>query len=166
MIPNYRVLALDPGGTTGWSRYDALYLPDPENDGELELVEAEWHFGHIGPHEHHLELDNFLGEMHIHNFELVWESFEFRQGKQRENINLMSREYIGVAKRFVQERHVQAYSQTAGTGKGFVDDNKLRVMGLYHSGWKHANDATRHLVYHLVNRKKRYDLIESWRRLA
>jgi hypothetical protein len=163
---NYRVLGLDPGGTTGWALYDAELLPSPDDDGQDELVEQRLTVGHFGPHEHHLELYEAMEHWQIHDFTIVCESFEFRQGKQRHNINLMSKEYIGLVKMFNQDRGAPAVFQTAGQAKPFVTDAKLKAMGWYHPGWKHANDATRHLVYYLVNKKRRHDLIESWRTLV
>jgi hypothetical protein len=163
---NYRRLALDPGGTTGWACYDALFMPDPERDGKPKLVEQMLTVGHIGPQPHHKALYNFLEDRRIGNFELIWESFEFRQGKQRDNIVLDSKEYIGVSKLFCQREGIVGREQTAGAGKGFVSDKKLKVMGWYHPGFKHANDAARHLVYYLVNHERRHDLVDSWRSLA
>src|SRR6476661_1046207 len=120
MDTNYRVLAFDPGGTTGWAMYDGLFLPDPDNGGKPALVEQKHTVGHLGPHEHHDELYEFLEESAIHDFAVCWESFEFRQGKQRDNIELISREYIGIMKLFVRQRGCKAKSYTAGQSKGFV----------------------------------------------
>lgn len=171
MDTNYRVLAFDPGGTTGWAMYDGLFLPDLDGD-KPRLVEQRHTVGHLGPHEHHDELYEFLEESAIHNFAVVWESFEFRQGKQRDNLNLISKEYIGVLKLFVKQRHCRAKSYTAGASKGFVPDKgpqanqKLKVMNWYTPGWKHANDASRVLIKYLVDVERRFDLIESWRGLT
>lgn len=166
---NYRVVSLDPGGTTGYAIYSAefptasLTRREPINDSLT--------VGHLGPDDHHDELYELLELQHIKDFYLVTESFEFRQGRQRNNINLMSKEYIGVAKLFAQQRglaggkQVRYFEQTAGLAKPFVTDDKLRTMNWWTPGMKHANDACRHLVYFLVNRHSRTDLIQSWRSL-
>lgn len=158
---NFRVIGLDPGGTTGWSTYSAMLMPGPE------YLDQTWEAGHLGPDDHHLDLYEFLGLQQVETTIVVCESFEFRQYKQRDNINLMSREYIGVAKLFAQERlpHPVVF-QTAGAAKGFVTDEKLKAMGLWVPGWKHAMDARRHTVHYLVSTMKRYDLIRSWKDLV
>jgi hypothetical protein len=55
--------------------------------------------------------------------------------------------------------------QTAGAGKGFVSDEKLKIMDMWVPGKKHAMDARRHLIYYMVNKQKRLDLIQSWKNL-
>lgn len=170
---NYRVLALDPGGTTGWACYTALRVVD---GSIFRYHDALWTCGEVGPDDHHKTLFDLLDEArynrygHRVNLSVVYESFEFRQGQQRQNLNLMSKEYIGVIRLFGElysgERtRVHMAAQTASQGKGFVDDKKLKVMDLYIPGKKHARDATRHLVSYLVNKERRHDLIESWRNL-
>jgi hypothetical protein len=170
-----RVVALDPGGTTGvrtWTDHD-----------EVSGLEGDvWEDYHLGPHEHHEELYDFLkNNMHYIWTEnagemiIVYETFEFRRGDgHREGINLMSREYIGVVKLFHQTYGIPVVGYTAGTGKGFIPDKavngmeanaKLKVMGLYLPGKKHSNDATRHLIYYLVNVLGRKDLIACWKDL-
>jgi len=150
-----RVVALDPGGTTGWA--------------SLTVVGGEdmWEEGQIGPDAHHFELWDFLKEESVlhHDMTIVCESFEFRQNKQRNNINLMSREYIGVIRLFGVLFDIPVVFQTAGTGKGFVSDDKLKVMGLYKPGQRHSNDAKRHLIYYVVTKLHRTDLLESWKSL-
>lgn len=169
-----RILALDPGGTTGWTSWT-------ENTGlpNRGVNLSEWNFGHLGPGEHHLRLDEFLGDQQVEDFTVVCESFEFRQHDDfRSGVVLDSKEYIGVLKRFRQERmdHLgqKMVFQTAGLAKGFIPDKakngleanaKLKAIGLYNPGMKHTNDATRHLVYYMVNKLKRYDLIEAWKDL-
>lgn len=172
-----RIVALDPGGTTGirtWSNYTKEGVVDNDD---------HWGFDQIGPEEHHDRLWDYLKDtMHfvwgIHGGEMtiVCESFEFRQWDgNRAGINLISREYIGVAKLFGQRYGVPVVLQSAGNAKGFIPDKpvngmeanaKLKVMGLYLPGKKHANDAARHLIYYMVNTLKRHDLIESWRTLT
>src|SRR5690348_14403081 len=101
----YRVLALDPGGTTGWATYTALQMHDPGGPTD-EYYDEKWSRGQLGPDEHHNMLDVLLGTQQTDHFVVVCESFEFRNMDKRfrDNINLMSREYIGVVKRFYQER--------------------------------------------------------------
>jgi hypothetical protein len=151
------ILGLDPGGTTGWC------LATFKEDGSVR-----WNYNQLGPEPHHDELFSLLEAFDAPNFHVVCESFEFRQGKQRQGIVLDSCEYIGVVKLFAQQRPgTPVVFQTAGAAKGFVSNDKLRAMELWKGvAWKHAMDATRHVVTYAVTRLKRYDLIESWKGLA
>lgn len=153
-----RVIALDPGGTTGWAVWST---PDIIGKNSPEFL-----VGEIGPEEHHNALFQHLEELHTHNTVVVCESFEFRQNRQRDNINLMSREYIGIVKLFGQQRRCPVVFQTAGLAKTFVTDPKLKAMGLWWTGQRHARDATRHLVYFMVNAMRRTDLVENWKDLV
>jgi len=164
--PNFRVIALDPGGTTGWATYSAQTSSYISTAGKQYLyADEEWACGQIGPEEHHLDLYEFLELQHIHDTVVVCESFEYRNYRHRDNLNLMSKEYIGVTKLFGQERDVPVVFQTAGAAKPFVTDQKLKKMGLWYPGQKHAMDAMRHLVFHLVNKNRRTDLIKCWKDL-
>lgn len=175
---NYRVVGLDPGGTTGAFVYDAEFMPKIDASG-VELIGQTWNWYEFGPHEHHGELYEFLEHMHIHDFHLVYETFEFRnmERRDRDNINLMSREYIGVAKLFAHERNLglgRVHKYSAGLSKGFIPDKrkdglsanaKLKALNFYASGKKHANDAARVTAYYLINEARRTDLIRAWRHL-
>lgn len=173
-MTTYRVIALDPGGRTGWATYTATRMEPIETHQKDEYYDEKWASGTLGPEEHHVELYHLLEMQRVQNYTVVTESFEFRQGKQRDNIELISREYIGTAKTYCGLEGVKFIKQTAGAAKKFIPDKgpdankKLRVMGLWVPGKenKHINDAFRHLVYYLVNRDKRYDLIECWRDLV
>jgi hypothetical protein len=153
-----RIIALDPGGTTGIAVCDVRII-------KPDYLEYDWNWYELGPHEHHKELFDFLKVNTVgfkSDFTIVCESFEFRQNRQRDNINLMSREYIGVVKLYHKMYGVPVVFQTAGAAKGFVSDDKLKVMGLYQKSSKHERDATRHLIYYMVNKLGRSDLIEKW----
>ncbi len=165
-----RIIALDPGGTTGW----AMWQDEPF--AGASGVWSNFVIGQIGPHEHHKELNDLLGLQQVHDYTIVCESFEFRKAEGfREGISLISREYIGVAKLFAAERmNRPVVLQTAGMGKGFIPDKakdglaanaKLKILGLYTPSMKHSNDAMRHLLYYLVNVKHMHQLIAPWRDL-
>jgi hypothetical protein len=162
------VLALDPGGSTGWALYSTYVIvtgPTSYEVGKVNITQ-----GQLGPADHHLALWNLLGMHHASNYRIVCESFEFR-GEDRTNIRLISNEYIGVVKLFCQERNdtlpssarVQLTMQTASSGKGFWypkvkgkaaswDGSKLKAVGLYHptTDGRHINDATAHLLQYLT----------------
>lgn len=136
----FRVLALDPGGTTGWASYSLD--DDPATQGVFDC-------GQIGPEEHHLELYNFLGSQQARDFTIVCERFEYRN-TSRAGLVLDSKEYIGVTRLFSQERNVPVVFQNASQAKGFVKDIHIKRFGLWHHGWKHAMDGYRHLLFYLA----------------
>jgi hypothetical protein len=161
------VLALDPGGSTGWAAYQAEVITLSATT--IEFRDERITQGQLGPEKHHRELYNLLGHMHTTNYFIVCESFEYRQD-QRANVVLISKEYIGVVELFCQERNstlpddvqVHHVPQTAATGKGFWypkvpgkkaswDPTRLKAVGLYHptTEGRHVNDATAHLLYWL-----------------
>jgi len=143
-LPN--ILALDPGGTTGF----CIYRP------VLQGLER----GQIGPHEHHDELDNLLEQLFCscvnmgEELHIVCEQFEFRKTERhRDFINYIPREYIGVVKLFFKKMRapaLQLHFQSASQAKGFWDDDKLKKLDLWVPGKTHADDATRHYLYYRV----------------
>lgn len=152
---NYRVIAFDPGGTTGWASYSALQMPDGS------FFNERFDCGQLGPKEHHKELYDLLLMQRVSEYHVVSESFEFRN-RARDGLVLISKEYIGVMKLFAAESEVPLVMQTAAMGKGFISDSKIMRAQLWHPGWRHAMDATRHLLYYLVTRQNRMDLVEKW----
>lgn len=163
------VLWFDPGGTTGWCLYscDLMVMRDdhgPDCHPKYEFYNEKWNQGELGPGDHHASMWAFIGACHTDNFVLGYESFEFRQGKQRANIVLDSKEYIGVCKLYAQlapeSAPVVLCAQTASTGKGFWypkkpgtqqrDATKLKAVGLYTPGSTHMNDATAHTLHWLT----------------
>lgn len=143
------VLAFDPGGTTGWALFRADEMQNPDT-GELEYYNWDFSCGQLSANEHHLILDNFLALQQTEKTIVVFEAFEYRN-QSRAGLNLMSREYIGVIKRFCQERGIQHYKVNASMAKGFVRDVHLKKLGLWYSANKHAMDANRHLINFLIN---------------
>jgi hypothetical protein len=131
------IVALDPGGTTG-----VAWLGD-STLSNLKRI-------HITENDHHKQLYDLLYSLRPQV--VVCESFEYRKGL-RDNVVLVSKEYIGVAKLYVQrfpETHLAM--QTAAYGKaGFWTHDKLKRVGLYDSKFApHAMDATCHLLQYMT----------------
>lgn len=144
----FTVVALDPGGTTGWAAYQAERLWNPLEE-RFEYVNESFSSGQLGPGDHHNELDILLGHLHTQDYHIISERFEYRN-QSRAGLDLSSREYIGVAKRFAQERCVPLWLQSAAQAKGFVKDRHLEKLGLWSPGMKHAMDSYRHLLYWFI----------------
>src|SRR4051812_23358195 len=111
-----RIVALDPGGTTGMAMTDDKGISVSGAESARNQFNASWQIHHMGPEEHHKEL--YQGLMLTRPDVIVCESFEFRQGSQRANINLMSKEYIGVVKLYRDVTKTPVVFQTAAAGKG------------------------------------------------
>lgn len=145
----FRVLALDPGGTTGWATYTARVVVDPFTNA-VEYKDEGWNCGQLAG-EHHSELWKLLLDNQSHDYQLVCERFEYRN-TARSGLVLDSREYIGVTKLFAQQRRLPLTLQNASEAKGFVRDSHLKRLALWSSGNPHAMDAMRHLLFWLTNR--------------
>lgn len=168
----FRLLALDPGGTTGWASCN--YNPHPY-DEELSLSDFQFDCGQIGPEEHHYELYNFLIRKCGVDAHLICESFEFRQhlnpDKAKMKVELISKEYIGLAKLFAASLNVQIHFQTASAAKQFIPDKgpqanvKIKQLDLYKpiTTHVHAMDAMRHLLRHMViTMRIREPITDKW----
>lgn len=133
-----KVIALDPGGTTGWCSHT--------------IDKSGWSGGQIEGDDHHRALANVLtGEGPD---VVVYEAFNYqiRQGGQMPGVDLIAREYIGVAKLWCQlHPHVTLIKQQPSVvGLTWLKDPALKKLGLHTSGERHHNDATRHLLYYIV----------------
>jgi hypothetical protein len=152
-----RILALDPGGMTGWACADIALAP----------LSVEFTQGMLGPERHHLQLFNLLGHLQVQDFTIVTESFEYRNDS-RPGLELVSREYIGVTELFVQERMRNGRPlvyQTASQGKirsqgkdqgALVKMSNLKKLNLWFlgsGGERHMVDATGHLLYYMLTTK-------------
>lgn len=170
------IIGLDPGGTTGWALYTANVIHNV--DGQPEYYNEAYNAGQIGPGPHHLRLWHLLEQWTTVNTIIVCESFEFRRNDRdatRDNIVLVSKEYIGVVNLYAQTfeettsglpGEFKVVFQTAAMGKGFWDDRKLEVVGLLQTPkttWPHANDAMRHILQYMVFKMNRQDLLQPLR---
>lgn len=160
----YRVIAFDPGVTTGWATYTAekIYNPLAKPQGYYEYVNETWACGYLA-NDHHRDIIALLELQATSEFVIVCESFEYRN-RARAGLRLESKEYIGIIKLFAAERGVPLLFQNAATGKGFGSDDKLERLGLLQKPVsrypnQHINDANRHLLVYLATTAKRTDIL-------
>lgn len=163
VINPFNVIGLDPGGTTGVA---TAHWP---GEGEIH-----WDNFSFGPSLHHKALYEFLYNRAFHpatDLTIVCEKFEFRQNYGREGnrnkVELISREYIGIVELIVAQFGAKLVMQSASQGKHFVTDAKLKLSGLLieppHPN-RHKNDAIRHIVRHLVvDLGVRSPITDTWR---
>lgn len=153
------VIGLDPGGTTGiawWSAVRNVYNAEQIQhcDTDSQLLSLMTHIG-IQTREH--------GPLRTH---IVCEKFEFRlDERDRTKIDYTAAEVIG-ALRYWRANYlpdVTLVMQGATKGKGFWTDDKLKKLGVWVPGKKHAMDALRHVLAYRVFDLGHKELLEPFR---
>lgn len=179
IVPPFHVIGLDPGGTTGWGR--VLFRPSrPTRMSELHLSDFILTTGELRGEFHHDTLYRMMEER-WNDYpdlrpEFVTEPFQFRQYAEakRSDVELISREYIGVMRLFCQHHardlpHAPTlYDRfNAGQAKDYVPNLKLEKIGWLvtpqHPN-RHRNDALRQIVKYLVVEKRiRHPITSAWK---
>lgn len=137
-----RLLALDPGGTTGWATVE------PDRNTVIDI----WEWGQLGPDEHHEALWILLCTYQPDV--LIYERFKYQRRQLDAGVSVVldSVEYIGVVKIWMAAGRlipVELVPQEMASKEWWTDD-KLKRVNLYKANARHANDATRHLLYYLM----------------
>ena len=125
-----RILALDPGRTTG-----AAYFPD---DDTFHVDQRQFDYSHK-------TLYNYLRL--VNPDIIVCESFTYQR---RDKVDLSPVEMIGVTKLYCERNSTPYREQSPAQAKKFWDDKKVRTCGLWLPGHPHAIDAARHLLYFMT----------------
>lgn len=165
------VVSLDPGGRTGWATFNT----------KTKFFEGGQFNNTDG---HHKELWEFLvrlyalycnDELSPNEMIVVIESFEFRNDiktEGREGLELVSREYIGIARLFSEIYGVKLIQQMPGHALRFVSNEKLDKLGLL-EGHKPVSSvynkdyiaAMKHLIFFLTVRMRiREGITDRWKR--
>jgi hypothetical protein len=132
-----RLLALDPGRTTGWAFFhNGTYYRSGTVVGNAKQVKKL--------------LDDSRPEV------VVIESYRIYASKAQQHVHsdVPTLQLIGALK-YICETHVPPIPvvfQTAAQGKGFSSDDKLKEWGFWPSGpgAVHARDAIRHATHFLL----------------
>lgn len=133
--PGLKILAIDPGGTTGYavgfykdSHLDLIVLEEKMSPGKFMYL---------------------LQSVHLHDpdpLHLIYEDFQYRN-YARMGLDLTPVKLIGVMELFLEQTvSVTGYKQSPSSGKSFYQDDKLKMLGAYAVGRQHGRDATRHLL--------------------
>ena len=125
-----RILALDPGRTTG-----VAYFPDAD---EFHVEQRELPYSHKALY-NHLRL--------VNPDIIVCESFVYQR---RDKVDLSPVEMIGVTKLYCERAGISYHEQTPSQAKTFWTDKKIKTCGLWVPGNPHAIDAARHLLYFMT----------------
>lgn len=131
-----KVIALDPGVTTG-------YAEGVIEDGYMKVRCDEEKLDHLGMYDWLT-----MRKMDV----IVCESFEFR--KLQQGVNYYPVEMIGIIKLFVQQTQfdnnkVAFHMQPPATqgSKAYWSTMKLKEANVYAEGKEHGRSAMKHLLY-------------------
>ena len=138
-----RVLAVDPGGTTGFALYDG---------GAQYEVHDAW--DKTGQMTALMQVESFLKGSGLDV--LVCESFVISMGtmkKTREGSNTAI-EIIGALRWLTWKHEVKFVTQSPADAASFMTPEKLRALGWWTKGSDHARSASKHLALYLVREKQ------------
>lgn len=138
-----RVLAFDPGGTTGWC------CMDKQDDKKMPGVLVE-----RGDFKGWDKVDELIQkfEPDVVTYE-VFRLYAYKAQSKSWDTFLVC-EVIGVIKFLCREYGIEIVEQTPSQGKQFFNTDKLKALGLYQTV-THINDATGHALYFLKFGKTR-----------
>ncbi len=141
-----RFLSLDPGGTTGIALIEAGADTEPVIELAAQVSDG---------------LQGFL-LWHSYNQHLNWdfvvcESFTLRPSVKFPDLSPVY--IIGALEALSPEKPITYQSPSS---KPLCDDNVLKRIGFYQVGKPHANDAIRHAIIYLRNKKHMPTLKKAW----
>lgn len=128
------VVALDPGTTTGWAKFEKPNNRDGYSSGQIAddvVYETLWASA--------LSTGKYPDVV-------VCESFQYRP--KLDKAVLTPVEVIGVVKLFCRQKKIRLVFQTPAQRMWWTDE-RLKQMRLYKPAHPHANDAMRHLLIYL-----------------
>lgn len=141
------ILSLDPGGTTGY----AIFHVEKHEEPEL-LRQGQIAGGLNGFLDFHWDVLEDI------DFDvIVCESFTLREGVYGANLDPVY--IIGALEALYPTTEIVYQSPAL---KKLCEDDRLKTMGLHVPGKPHRNDAVRHLVVYLRNKKHLPTLKLGW----
>ena len=141
---NGRLLALDPGETTGYT-----FITNHGNSAGLEL--SEW--GQLDTKTVKLasqEIEKIFDK--IQPTHVVFESYRIYGSKAATHINaeLIPVRVVGIIEHICNQRNIPYTSQGASLAKQFCTDDKLKTWNFWFKNARHARDAMRHAVWYIL----------------
>jgi hypothetical protein len=143
-----RIIAIDPGGVTGYS----IFQLDFDSAGEpLWKDRFRQHWSDAGQlaGEHYSNLRYLLETQKADK--ILYERFEHRNN---DFAFMMSLEYIGIIKEFAQTSKTKLYEQGASQALKWCDNEKMSKLGLLVSPYIPNKDmmaARKHLLFYLIH---------------
>ncbi len=128
------IISFDPGLTTGYAM----------------TMRETYQFGHLS--------ESLKGIYDFLSFRnptfIVYEDFKHRP--QIINTELYSLQVIGVLRLWAQQHDVPTSTMLPATAKSFWTDDKIKALGLWKPGQKHAMDALRVLLTYRGNTEPKW----------
>lgn len=140
-----KVLALDPGETTGWCVFESL-------DGKHFKLEAQGQIKTWPMTEAVANITDLLARGEIDY--VVHELYAVYEWKSSDHSwsQIPTVRVIGCIETLCIQQNIPYSSQTAQIAKNFCTDDKLKNWNFYIKGQRHARDAIRHGCYYLMFR--------------
>lgn len=138
-----RLLALDPGETTGYAIFHNCELVEASSFETYKEGQINWQnlIEHVGA----VAYDEVVCENYrIYSHKLSRHSFS----------EVPTLRIIGGIELLCHQEDMSIHYQMAATVKGFMTDKKLQEWGFFGTN-KHARDAIRHGAYHLLFKNRR-----------
>lgn len=135
---NQSILALDPGGTTGWATYqrkDAQIVVGQQLTEDIGQS-YDWLHSLLGSGFDHVRAEDYR----VYSWKANAHSWA----------NLHTAQWIGAIKVAAHITNTPASFLMAQQAKQFWSDEKLDHFGLYPKGLRHGRDALRHLLYYIL----------------
>lgn len=162
MVPELKIIGIDPGGTTGWAW---LTVPRKCIYGKEPAQITEWDYGEVGGNEltqvkrlcelarTAQSLDYLVGPA------MVIEGWDVDPEFKSLDEETLSPIRIGAMLKFAHYRgdmgkDVRLSFQSRGLAKEAYTDDRLRAAGMYVPGSDHIRDATRHALTALKRARK------------
>lgn len=144
-----RVLAVDPGGTTGWAfRDDRGEVRWGQVPGGLEGFVDTMTFGSD------FEASSVFEPVHYNTpTVLVIERYTIQERTTKFSRQMDAPEIIGHLKGLARKLDIEVVMQQPAQAKRLFTDDRLRQFGWWAKGEEHARDALRHLGYYLATKR-------------
>lgn len=149
-----RLLALDPGETTGWSIWDShdnASRYEMHSCGQLPTWDKEAQAGTMFPiipavqgfakFIEGLDIDQVIME--------VYRVYEWKADSHSWS-DVPTLRIIGVIETILHQHNIPYWFQTAQVAKNFATDDRLKEWGFYQRGQRHSRDSMRHALYFLL----------------
>ena len=133
------IICYDPGITTGWASYDSGVF----KVGELASLDLAVIYNHI------------TSQYDWNEFTIGYEDFKHRP--QLIHSEMYSLQVIGTIRLWAQlHGQEEPFKYLPATAQAFWTDDKIKSLSLWTKGKKHAMDALRVLLKHLMDTDKQW----------
>lgn len=156
-----RLLALDPGHTTGWSLWE---------EGKMTTCgQLDWVVDRKGQNEGRVDYHAIIAFFNdIQPDCVIYEDYRVYAHKLERHTHsqVLTLRIIGAIETLATMGNVPAFKQMAATAKGFCTDPLLKRWGFWEKAQRHSRDSIRHGAYFLLFSKEVAQgmLLNKWRR--